>query len=432
MSILPNIISNHQTPPPSTKTRLILAFLLLIFPILIIVKNYPLISNSSLLSSASSFSSQILSFSDSTTCDIFDGRWLFDNNSEPIYSPGSCPFVEREFNCIKNGRFDRTYLKYRWQPYGCNIPKFDAMKMMEMLRGKRLVFVGDSLNRNMCQSLICSLKMFKINQLSRSRDFHSYHVQDFNSSIIFITAPFLVQQRQLPGRRDTLRIDTMEGSISKYHDADFLIFNTGHWWNHNKSRNGENFFQEGDSIHYKMDVGVAYTKALNTWANWVDKNVNKNKTQVFFAGYSNTHFQGGDWDTGGSCDKETEPITDEKSLTSYPLSMQTLETVISRMETPVVYLNITRLTDYRKDGHPSKYRQPGSRGGFQDCSHWCLPGVPDSWNQLLYASLLLSLEPSSNKNTNLVLYFYTLVFLCTLFFKNLGILTFKLGLVVKY
>ena len=80
--------------------------------------------------------------------------------------------------------------------------------------------------------------------------------------------------------------------------------------------------------------------------------------------------------------------------------MQTLETVISRMETPVVYLNITRLTDYRKDGHPSKYRQPGSRGGFQDCSHWCLPGVPDSWNQLLYASLLLSLEPSSNKNTN--------------------------------
>ena len=53
----------------------------------------------------------------------------------------------------------------------------------------------------------------------------------------------------------------------------------------------ENFFQEGDSIHYKMDVGVAYTKALNTWANWVDKNVNKNQTQVFFAGYSNTHFQ---------------------------------------------------------------------------------------------------------------------------------------------
>ncbi|KAM0902155.1 hypothetical protein ACQ4PT_019484 [Festuca glaucescens] len=26
----------------------------------------------------------------------------------------------------------------------------------------------------------------------------------------------------------------------------------------------------------------------------------------------------------------------------------------------------------------------GQRGG-EDCSHWCLPGVPDTWNELLYA-----------------------------------------------
>lgn len=62
-------------------------------------------------------------------------------------------------------------------------------------------------------------------------------------------------------------------------------------------------------------------------------------------------------------------------------------------ETPVFYMNITKMTWYRTDGHPSVYRQPvevrGSSpatGMFQDCSHWCLPGIPDSWNQLLYAS----------------------------------------------
>lgn len=30
--------------------------------------------------------------------------------------------------------------------------------MLKILRGKRLVFVGDSLNRNMWESLVCSLR----------------------------------------------------------------------------------------------------------------------------------------------------------------------------------------------------------------------------------------------------------------------------------
>lgn len=40
----------------------------------------------------------------------------------------------------------------------------------------------------------------------------------------------------------------------------------------------------------------------------------------------------------------------------------------------------------RKDAHPSIYT--GHGGHTNDCSHWCLPGVPDTWNMLLYASLV--------------------------------------------
>ena len=36
--------------------------------------------------------------------------------------------------------------------------------------------------------------------------------------------------------------------------------------------------------------------------------------------------------------------------------MRALDYVLQEMKTPVVYLNISRLTDYRKDGHPSIYR----------------------------------------------------------------------------
>jgi hypothetical protein len=53
------------------------------------------------------------------------------------------------------------------------------------------------------------------------------------------------------------------------------------------------------------------------------------------------------------------------------------------------FLNITYMTELRRDGHPSRHREPGTPPDApEDCSHWCLPGVPDAWNELLYAHLL--------------------------------------------
>lgn len=40
----------------------------------------------------------------------------------------------------------------------CNCYRLDGHRMLEMLRGKRLIFVGDSINRNMWESLICILR----------------------------------------------------------------------------------------------------------------------------------------------------------------------------------------------------------------------------------------------------------------------------------
>jgi len=54
-------------------------------------------------------------------------------------------------------------------------------------------------------------------------------------------------------------------------------------------------------------------------------------------------------------------------------------------------LNVTQLSTRRRDGHASiYYLGPDGTAPMQrqDCSHWCLPGVPDSWNELLYALLL--------------------------------------------
>ena len=106
--------------------------------------------------------------------------------------------------------------------------------------------------------------------------------------------------------------------------------------------------------------------------------------------------RGGKWNSGGKCDKEIEPFRNETYLLKYPPKMQILENVMRGMRTPVFYLNISRLTDYRKDAHPAIYRaqhlsdeERSSPLRYQDCSHWCLPGVPDTWNELVYAQMLV-------------------------------------------
>lgn len=155
-------------------------------------------------------------------------------------------------------------------------------------------------------------------------------------------------------------------------------------------------------MHNQLSALEAYRKALDTWANWVDGNIDGNRTQIFFRGYSTSHFSGGRWNSGGNCHGETLPLTNRTQLRKkYPQMMNVLQSVLGQMHTDVRFMNITQMTFDRKDGHPSAYRRPAEgrkQGSFQDCSHWCLPGVPDAWNHLLFSMLVLKNSTRGRKN----------------------------------
>jgi len=66
---------------------------------------------------------------DYSSCDMFSGRWVYDNSTRPLYSGLNCAYMNDEIACDKYGRNDTRYQRWRWQPHGCNLPRLVEIKI---------------------------------------------------------------------------------------------------------------------------------------------------------------------------------------------------------------------------------------------------------------------------------------------------------------
>lgn len=336
-----------------------------------------------------SFALPKVSFSRGTSkagCNLYKGRWVYDE-SYPLYDSSNCPFMRREFDCLKFGRPDSDYLKYRWQPDQCNIPRFDGRNMLRKYRGKKILFVGDSLTLNQYISFLCMLNAAAPNarmSLTKTASLTTVVFKDYNVSVMYYLSHYLVDiVRTKIGR--VMKLNSIEDDPS-WLDASLMVFNTYHWWASRGSAQSWDYIQDGNKITRDMDRTVAMSKALTTWAKWVNSNVDPTTTKVFFQGLSPSHYHGNDWGESPThtCSGQTKPLN-KSAYPGGPIPEQKIVRYALRMiSQPVTLLDITLLSQLRVDAHPSKYNGVHFRN---DCSHWCIAGLPDTWNQLLYASL---------------------------------------------
>nr|CAD1822048.1 unnamed protein product [Ananas comosus var. bracteatus] len=248
-------------------------------------------------------------------------QWVYDEAARPLYQEEECPYIQPQLTCQEHGRPERRYQHWRWQPHGCSLPSFNATFMLEKLHGKRMMFVGDSLNRGQFVSMVCLLHRIipeDAKSIETNGSLTVFKAKEYNASIEFYWAPFLVESNSDDAvvHRISDRI-VRAGSINKHarhwRGVDLLVFNTYLWWMTGSRMKILRGSFEGDMKNItEMETEDAYGLSLRRVVRWVDKNVDPQKTRVFFVTMSPTHTRSQEWggDPDGNCYNETTPITD--------------------------------------------------------------------------------------------------------------------------
>lgn len=279
-----------------------------------------------------------------------------------------------------------------------------------MYRDTSIGFIGDSLNRNMFVSLFCSLKSVS-SEVKKWRPVgadRGFTFLQYNVTLAYHRTNLLARYGSWSanadggvleslGYKEGYRVDvdipigTWAESLS-FHDV--VIFNTGHWWwapaKFDPVKSPLLFFEQGQPVVPPVLPDVGLDLVMKHMVMFVEKRLKPGAIK-FFRTQSPRHFEGGDWNEGGSCNR-LKPLLPEQveELFSLKNNGTNVEARLVNQHLNKALegsgfhiLDVTHLSEFRADAHPS------AAGGkkHDDCMHWCLPGIADTWNDLFIAQL---------------------------------------------
>ncbi|EPS64794.1 hypothetical protein M569_09983 [Genlisea aurea] len=344
-------------------------------------------------------------------CDLYHGKWIYDS-SGPLYRNDSCSIITQMQNCQGNGRPDKDYENWRWKPDQCTIPRFNPKLFLQLMRKKTLAFIGDSVARNQMESMICILSQVEEPKNRGNKRMQRYYFRSTSTMIVRIWSSWLVHQSTDPFDFATddvvkLHLDSPDEGFMQYiTDFDVVVLSSGHWFAKqsvyilNNEIVGGQLWWPDHSRKKKIDNVEAYGISVETSLAAMATQQNYSGLTIVRS-YSPDHYEGGAWNTGGSCTGKVKPAMEgeipengftnamhEKQVSGFRRALEKKSN-----KSKLKLMDITRAFSYRHDGHPGPYRSrdpnkittrgPDGKPPPQDCLHWCMPGPVDTWNELV-------------------------------------------------
>ncbi|XP_048561869.1 protein trichome birefringence-like 14 isoform X2 [Triticum urartu] len=346
--------------------------------------------------------------SKSKECNHRNGRWVPDKR-RPLYSGFGCKqWLSESWSCRLTQRTDFDYEQFRWQPEACDMPEFEASQFLMRMQGKTIAYVGDSLGRQMFQSMMCMATAgeeradvedvgaeygFVLAPGAKRPDGWAYRFPSTNTTILYHWSSTLCDLEPLnpsdPATSYAMHLDRPPAFVrDNLHRIHVLVLNTGHHWNRGKLRANKWEMYVGGSPNRNKNIAAIWKAknfTIHSVVKWLDAQLPRHPhLKAFYRSISPRHFFNGDWDTGGRCDSMS-PLAKGSGISLNRSEDTDAEGAV--MGTRVRLLDVTALSRLRDEGHISRYSIKATQG-IQDCLHWCLPGVPDTWNEILAAQLL--------------------------------------------
>uniref|UniRef100_A0A0D9WNP0 Trichome birefringence-like N-terminal domain-containing protein n=1 Tax=Leersia perrieri TaxID=77586 RepID=A0A0D9WNP0_9ORYZ len=356
-------------------------------------------------------------------CDVSRGRWVRDPRG-PIYTNVTCPTVADYVNCQKFGK-DPGYLYWRWQPDGCDLPRFSPAKFLAAVRGKRLAFIGDSLARNHMESLLCLLSQAETptdmqGAGAYAAGFWRWHFPEHEFTLMAVWTEFFVHAVTVAGGNRTgpfdIHLDRLDpdgggGWTRRLPELDYAVISGGNWFFRSNYlwERGRRFGCVGcvdpGIAHFPISyaVGRVAHAALDAIAACRGC---KRGLVTFLRTYTPDHFENGSWFSGGYCNR-TRPLEAAEvrsDSVAWELRAAQIEEVRRVREKTAAsgggrgrfgLLDVTPAMMTRADGHPGEHHHRWKGKNANDCLHLCLPGPIDTWSEMLLRRIVEFSPPSA-------------------------------------